>query len=141
MLLIEGKLWSPESGNQYGPYRKSLEELATARGITSDAARAHLLAPTLRDEPEGWARSLEFAEIAGWFAELARDGALSAWDRAVCAMAAQSFGRENALADRVAAGRAALDEAARGPMTAALLRRLSEAATLPMPFNPWKEPT
>ena len=141
LLLIESKLWSPESGDQYGPYKRSLDELAAARGIPSDAARAHLLAPTLRDEPQGWGRSLEFTEIAGCFAELATDGALSSWDRAVCAMAAQTFARDDVLADRVAAGRTAVDEAARGPMTAALLRRLSEAAALPLPFNPWRDPT
>src|SRR5208337_2609003 len=47
LLLIESKLWSPESGNQYGPYKRNLDELAKARGIPSDSTRAHLLAPVL----------------------------------------------------------------------------------------------
>lgn len=99
------------------------------------------MAPKLRDEPDGWDRSLTFAEVADWLGELARDASLSAWDRATCAMAAETFAREEGLADRVARARVAVDNASRGPMTAALLWRLSEATMLPLPFNPWEEPT
>ncbi|MFT3768825.1 MAG: PD-(D/E)XK nuclease family protein [Minicystis sp.] len=139
LLLIENKLWSPESGDQYGPYRESLDKLATARNIQPQATRAHLLAPTLRDKPDRWHRSIEFAEIAEWLSELAEERGLCAWDAATCWMVAQTFARGDGITARVAAARMALADALRGPMTALVVRRLGEAAMLPAPFNPWKE--
>ena len=78
-VLIENKVWSPESGpDQYSHYLEVLERWAGER-----ERRAYLLAPTPRATPEGWDGSLTHEQLADSLRPLVQDSRISFWDRVV----------------------------------------------------------
>lgn len=85
-LMLENKVHAGESGDQYGPY------LAQFRKECGDRHwQAVLAARDRRDQPKGWTSSIEHADIAKIFHELARDETLRFWTRIAAVMTAVAF--------------------------------------------------
>ncbi|MDZ4178327.1 MAG: PD-(D/E)XK nuclease family protein [Coriobacteriia bacterium] len=78
-VLIENKVWSPESGpDQYSHYLQVVTEWAGQR-----ESRAYLLAPSTRVTPHGWDGSLTHRQLSDALRPLVAEPALSFWDRVV----------------------------------------------------------
>lgn len=81
-LLIENKVWSPESGpDQYSHYLDVVTQWARGR-----ECRAYLLAPTARTTPLGWDGSFTHRQLAHAMRPLVADAEVSFWDRVVYAL-------------------------------------------------------
>lgn len=78
-VLIENKVWSPESGpDQYSHYLEVLEQWAGVR-----EHRAYLLAPNERATPKGWTGSLTHKQLGDALRPLVQESRISFWDRVV----------------------------------------------------------
>jgi len=136
LFLLENKVGSGESGDQYTPYRESLDVLADLHGIDRGDARAHLLAPEERAAPERWGRTLLHRELAQILATLAKERDLPFWDRVLCYELADAFS-ESDVASRLSSVRRLAHEARRGPVRPSGAHRLAELLPLPDPFE-WR---
>jgi hypothetical protein len=138
LLLIENKLLSGESGDQYGSYRRALDALGNRHGIPVADRRCYLLAPDGRAVPEGWSGSLLHADLARLLEEVSRDERLPNWDRALCFLVAEAFLHERSASARIAEARRLLKQLrlASGPSQADV-RRACELLPLPRPFR-WR---
>jgi hypothetical protein len=86
-LLLENKLWSPESGDQYAPYLQVLRRLAGK----SRQRRAILCAPDQRAVPRGWDCSIQHDDLVQIFDELSHLEGAPLWRRISAAIRARSF--------------------------------------------------
>lgn len=137
ILLLENKLGSGESGDQYGPYRDALSRLAIDRKIPLEDARAHLVAPESRTAPENWGRTITYSELAGWLLRCAAAD-LPFWDRVLAFLVAEAFKRNDSTAERMTRARALSAELHYRPFRPADLRLLADLLPLPSPFSPGK---
>ena len=136
LLLLENKVQSGESGDQYGPYRQDLDTLAKARKIDPLDARAHLLAPDSRPAATGWGFTLTHGELALMLVDLAACEDLPAWDRVLCYQLADAF-RGADIAELTSRLRALLSELRSRPAQPGDARRLMDLGRLPPPFR-WR---
>jgi len=139
ILLLENKLGSGESGDQYGPYRDALSLLASRRKIPNNDARAHIVAPEMRTAPEGWGRTITYAELADWLLRIAA-AALPLWDRVLSYLVIEAFARSESTGERVTKARALSAELHQRPFRPADLLLLAELLPLPLPFYPERAP-
>ncbi|MFO0588770.1 MAG: PD-(D/E)XK nuclease family protein [Polyangiaceae bacterium] len=139
LLVLENKLWSGESGNQFGPYREALSRLAVAENILPQNARLHLLAPVLRKAPEGWGRTVSYSEMGRWLLRCA-GSSLPLWDRALAYLVAESLLRDDASAERLKRAHALSAELKRRPLSPRDVLDLAAILPLPAPFFPGRTP-
>ncbi len=133
-LMLENKLWAPESGDQYGPYLTSFKSWAKGR-----RSKAVLCAPNDRAVPAGWDRSLLHQDLANLLMRIA-DGETRApvWGRISAAMCAVAFQRQSHHQTIIDA-RQALESAKQSTPSPELVARLRGILPLPRPITPWKE--
>ncbi len=139
ILVLENKLGSGESGDQYGPYRDALSRLASDRGIPCDDARAHVVTPEPRAAPSGWGRTITYSELAGWLLHCAATD-LPLWDRVLAFLVAEAFKRSESTGERVRRARALSADLHQRPFRPADVLLLAELLPLPSPFSPGKMP-
>jgi hypothetical protein len=139
LLLIENKVRSGESGDQFGPYFTALQKLANASNVPREDARAHLLAPDRRETPEGWGPTITHAELAGELMALAGSKDLPFWSRVLCFFVADAFEHDRSLAHRLERARNLTSRLAVDSIRPADLLEMTELLPLPNPFNE-KEP-
>jgi hypothetical protein len=133
VLLLENKVYSPESGDQYPPY---LERLAVwARGRK---AMAVLCARDQRQVPKGWDGAMTHMALAAVFCSVAASAHASAWGRVAALITAAAF-EDRGPAGALAEARALLERKSPTPAEVGrmlgLLRALEAAAVEP----PWSE--
>jgi hypothetical protein len=133
-LMLENKLWAPESGDQYGPYLTSFN--SWAKGRTSKAV---LCAPNDRTVPAGWDRCLLHLDLANLLMRIA-DGETRApvWGRISAAMCAVAFQRQSHH-QTINDARQALESAKQSTPSLEQVARLRGILPLPRPITPWKE--
>jgi len=132
-LLLENKLWSPESGDQYHPYLQVLQRLAGE----SRQRRAVLCAHDKRAVPKGWDPSIRHHDLARILDELSQLEGAPLWGRIAAAICARSFEEDDA-SDRVTQARGLLEETAHSGITLRQISRLRAALPLPKPPTPWE---
>lgn len=136
LLLIENKLWSLESGDQYGPYRRALDRLANAREVAPENARAHLLAP--RDcgpAADAWGRTVTHDELARILVHVAQEQDVRLWDRVLCFLVADAFAGAGSAANTLREAQRIAREIETRAARPDDLRVLAEILPLPKPFR------
>jgi hypothetical protein len=139
LLLIENKVRSGESGDQFPPYLKALQKLAKVLNVPCEDARVHLLAPERREAPEGWGPTITHAELAGELMALAGSTDLPFWSRVLCFLVADAFKHERSLAHQLERARKVTSRLAGDPIRPADLLEMTNLLPLPNPFSE-KEP-
>lgn len=141
ILLVENKVRSGESGDQYPQYRAALTAFAAHKGIAAENARAHLLAPerSAQSNPrlEGWGQTLTHAELVELLVAVSEKPELPHWDRALCFLVADAFCGDRGVAERLAQAREVLGEITTRGVRPRDAGRLSQLLPLPQPFR-WK---
>jgi len=133
-LLLENKLWSPESGDQYGPYLTAFKNWAKGRRL-----KAVLCAPDNRDVPVGWDRCILHHDLANLLIKIA-NGETHApiWARISAALCAVAFQRQSHH-QLVKHARQTLEMAKHSNPSPEQVAHLREILPLPRPITPWKE--
>lgn len=93
VVLIENKVWSPESGDdQYAKYLRSLKSLAALHGR---GCAAYLLSRDRRSAPgegdDAWDGARTHAQLVAAVSRVADDPAISAWGRVLCLLCASEL--------------------------------------------------
>lgn len=133
-LMLENKLWAPESGDQYGPYLTAFRAWAKGR-----RSKTVLCAPNERAVPAGWDRSILHQDLGHLLMRIA-DGETRApvWGRISAAMCAVTFQRQSHHQTIIDA-RQALESARQSTPSLEQVARLRGILPLPRPITPWKE--
>jgi hypothetical protein len=130
-LLLENKVGSPESGDQYKPYREWFPSFAKKRKIQ--------LVLSARDErpvPDGWDCAIRHEDIAEIFRSLSLLDGVPLWSRILAVQCAVSF--SNTLPDdRIASARKLLAETGTGRIKPDRLRKFRGLTSIPLPSTPW----
>jgi len=134
-LLLENKVWAPESGDQYAPYLAAFRSWAGP----DRRARAYLCARSPRDTPPGWNDFLLHRHLADILLEMSRRSTrLPVWGR-ICAEMCAAALTEASDHEKVRLAWRVLDETKASAVTVDQIRRLQELSPLPEPIAPWKE--
>lgn len=133
-LLLENKLWAPESGDQYGPYLTVFRAWAKGR-----RSKAVLCAPNDRSVPAGWDRCLLHQDLANLLLRIAEgEPRTPVWARISAAMCAVAFQRQSHH-QTILDARQALELAKQSTPSPDQVARLRGILPLPRPITPWKE--
>jgi hypothetical protein len=134
-LLLENKVGSPESGDQYAPYLVAFRRWAEPKRKT----HAYLCARSERDVPKGWTGFLLHADLAEILYEVSRDKkGVSVWGRISAVMCATAL-VEASDHEKIRAARQILAETKITSVNTDQITRLREILPLPRPMTPWKE--
>jgi hypothetical protein len=132
-LMLENKLWAPESGDQYGPYLTSFKSWAKGR-----ASKAVLSSPNDRVVPQGWDRCLLHQDLANLLMRIAHgETRTPVWGRISAAMCAVAFQRQS-YHQTIIDARQALESAKQSTPSLEQVARLRGILPLPRPITPWK---
>lgn len=135
-LLLENKVWAPESGDQYGPYLASFHTLAGSRNTS-----AYLSAREPRDTPPDWDGFILHSELAKLLFRVGEgegESRTPVWARicaVMCAVALED--RRDAATLREA--RLLLRDTAEKPVSVDQISRLRKILPLPLPCTPWAD--
>jgi hypothetical protein len=134
-LMVENKVWSPESGDQYKPYLALFHRLAGPGRKT----RAILTARDRRDRPEGWDGFLFHKELARIFRDVSEAKDIPIWGRISAVLCAVSFEDEYERAELLKRGRTLVRDLSIGKVRPLDLQEMREIiSAVPMPPSPWK---
>lgn len=134
-LLLENKVWAPESGDQYSPYLASFATLANSR-----TTRAYLSAREARKIPPNWDGFILHSEIAELLYRIgdAADGKAvwPAWSRICAVMCAVALENKNDAA-MLREAKILLRETEEQPVSVKQIATLRRLLPLPLPRTPW----
>ncbi|MGY6217583.1 hypothetical protein ACW73L_20695 [Methylolobus aquaticus] len=132
-LLLENKVWAPQSGDQYGPYLA----VFTQHFAGDRKKRAFLCSRTPRNKPEGWDGTLLHSDLARILHDIAGgEGTFSTWGRiaaVVCAVALE----DSEIGEKARQARELLKETHTASVNARHISQLRAAIPLAQPYTPW----
>ncbi|MEI7775288.1 MAG: PD-(D/E)XK nuclease family protein [Verrucomicrobiota bacterium] len=132
-LLLENKVGSGESGNQYQPYLTWFPGFAKPRKAFLVLASREPSA-----KPSGWHGAITHPDLAGIFHEIAAlpQPQVTVWGRIVAAQCAVAFGNTSPAA-AIAEARELLAQTSRPRITPEQFHQLSALQNIPPPTEPW----
>jgi hypothetical protein len=133
-LLLENKVWAPESGDQYGPYLASFRTLAGPR-----TTKAFLSARESRDTPLHWDGFLLHSDLANLLFHIGTGANESpVWAR-VCAVMCAVALEDRRDAETLREARVLLRKTEEEPVSVDQISRLRKLLPLPTPRTPWAD--
>jgi hypothetical protein len=134
-LLLENKVYAPESGDQYSPYLAAFHTWAGQ----SRGTRSVLCARSKRPVPDGWDEFLQHSDLADILLKMSRrTPGLPIWGR-ICAEMCAAALNETSNHEKVRLARKVLDETRKSPVTVEQIDRLRDLLPLPQPITPWRD--
>lgn len=132
-LMLENKVWAPQSGDQYGPYLA----VFTQHFAGDRKKRAFLCSRTQRKKPDGWDGTLLHRDLASILHDIAGgEGKVPTWGRigaVVCAVALE----DSEIGEKANQARKLLEETHTASVNARHISQLRAALPLAQPHTPW----
>jgi len=141
-LLVENKVWAPESGDQYGPYLEGFRKWAQedrAEAVAARKTRTFLAARDRRLVPKRWDGFFAHSDLAGLLYRIGEgETGAPAWAR-ICAVVCGISFEDRQDHAKLREARELLRETADRPVTMDQVTQLRSLVPLPRPLTPWSE--